>query len=267
MNFSFFLHCMLLPVLKLFLFSNVILGKSQNLIRQKLKLICDRQKRKEKTMKLRPFFSELLQSRAALLHANAPQPKPTCSPLLKPDFVAPAHANVPKTAAKNNLQRIKSLPPKAPTESRVKAPMPAPDPLPVSPPAQVAVTAPRSQVTIEPGEHVPSDQQSRSPSKLEVKQNVSEQPDKVPGSQISNSQTNQQSPCPSVKAAPQVPADQEGASPVSPTAPYTSTKAQSAQPVALPLIRSKTGRIILPSCLKPSKFLDQLKHQNLISSI
>ncbi|XP_030578026.1 MAX gene-associated protein isoform X2 [Archocentrus centrarchus] len=232
-------------------------GKPQNLIRHKLKSICERQKRKEKKMKSKPFFSELLQSRATLLQTAVPQPKATLSPLLPPDFVAPSHANVPITAAQNNLLKIisllKPLPPKAPTESCVKSPIPTPTsdrpPLPVSSPVQVA--APRSQVTIEPGEHVLSDEESQSPSKLEVKQKVSEQPDQVPGSQVPNSQTDEQSQCSPVKASPQVPAAQEGASPVSPTANHTSTKVHTPQAVALPLIRSKTGRIILPSCLKP----------------
>nr|XP_024660977.1 MAX gene-associated protein [Maylandia zebra] len=228
-------------------------GKSQNVIRHKLKEVCEKQKRKEKTVKWTPFFSHLLQSRAALLQASAPKSNPTPSSSVQPDVGAPSQANTATTPhnLKTMITLLQPLMRKAPTESCPKTPVSKLVPLLVSSPAQVANAAPRSQVKIEQGDHVASVQEKKSPSNLEVKQKVSGEPDQATGSHISSSQTDQQSQDPPGKASPQAPTAKEGASPVSPTANCTSTKVHTPKPLALPLIRSKTGRLILPSCLKP----------------
>ncbi|XP_025998169.1 MAX gene-associated protein isoform X2 [Astatotilapia calliptera] len=228
-------------------------GKSQNVIRHKLKEVCEKQKRKEKTVKWTPFFSHLLQSRAALLQASAPKSNPTPSSSVQPDVGAPSQANTATTPhnLKTMITLLQPLMRKAPTESCPKTPVSKLVPLLVSSPAQVANAAPQSQVKIEQGDHVASVQEKKSPSNLEVKQKVSGEPDQATGSHISSSQTDQQSQDPPGKASPQAPTAKEGASPVSPTANCTSTKVHTPKPLALPLIRSKTGRLILPSCLKP----------------
>ncbi|XP_005917749.1 MAX gene-associated protein isoform X2 [Haplochromis burtoni] len=228
-------------------------GKSQNVIRHKLKEVCEKQKRKEKTVKWTPFFSHLLQSRAALLQATAPKSNPTPSSSVQPDVGAPSQANTATTPhnLKTMITLLQPLMRKAPTESCPKTAVSKLVPLLVSSPAQVANAAPRSQVKIEQGDHVASVQEKKSPSNLEVKQKASGEPDQATGSHISSSQTDQQSQDPPGKASPQAPTAKEGASPVSPTANCTSTKVHTPKPLALPLIRSKTGRLILPSCLKP----------------
>lgn len=228
------------------------------MIRHKLKEVCEKQKRKEKTVKWTPFFSHLLQSRAALLQASAPKSNPTPSSSVQPDVGAPSHANTATTPhnLKTMITLLQPLMRKAPTESCPKTPVSKLVPLLVSSPAQVANAAPQSQVKIEQGDHVASVQEKKSPSNLEVKQKVSGEPDQATGSHISSSQTDQQSQDPPGKASPQAPTAKEGASPVSPTANCTSTKVHTPKPLALPLIRSKTGRLILPSCLKPSKHFD-----------
>ncbi|XP_070705705.1 uncharacterized protein magl [Pempheris klunzingeri] len=198
---------------------SLLSGKSSNLIKHKLKEICERQKIRERAMKWRPFFSHLLQSRAAILQATAPQPKRHSPPLLQPDFVmAPSQANTHTTS--NSTHQT-----------------PAPDsrsvPQTVSSPAQAEVTAPSPQASNLPGEPVASVQDGQQQPKFESQQ----------GS-VPTSQTECQPQAPTVAAPPQVSAAQDGASPVSSTRPP--------QPFALPLIRSKTGRIILPSSLKPT---------------
>ncbi|KAI3363786.1 hypothetical protein L3Q82_001394 [Scortum barcoo] len=189
---------------------SLLSGKSDSLIKHKLKQICDRQKLREKTVKSRPFFSHLLQSRAALLQTTThqseqQQQQPT--PLLQPDsYMAPSQTHPHMTPAQSSLQQT---------------------PAPQSPPQ--AVTAPSSQTENEPvagvnrGQHQP---------KFEG------QMERLPQS-------------PSVSDPLQVSAAQDGASPVTSTPTSNNPSASPTQPFTLPLIRSKTGRIILPSCLKP----------------
>ncbi len=170
---------------------------------------------KEKTMKWRPFFSHLLQSRAALLQAITPQSKqqqPTA--LLQPDFnTAPSQAN-PHMPAVCSVQQT-----------------PTPHSLPQ------AVTAPSPQAENQPvasvngGQHQPKFQ----------------------------GQTECPTQAPSAAATPQVSTFQDGASPVSSTSNSNNPSAPPPQPYTLPLIRSKTGRIILPSSLKPRKLRHPVK--------
>ncbi|KAL7389187.1 hypothetical protein ABVT39_028064 [Epinephelus coioides] len=174
-------------------------GKSELVIRHKLNEICDRQKMREKTMKWQPFFSNLLQSRAAFLQATMPQSKLQSTQLSQSDFnLASSQANaVTQAVQKKIMSLLQTNLQRTPAPSSVRTPMPPP----FSSPAQVEVTAPPLQ-----GGQPPT--------------NVSP----VEGQQ----------------AIPAAPAQSSVAAPVRPP-----------QPFALPLIRSKTGRIILPSSLKP----------------
>lgn len=200
------MYSMLLLSLKLWNFT--FLGKSDKLIKHKLKEICDRQKMREKTMKWRPFFSHLLQSRAALLQTTTPQSQQRTTPLLQPDFyVAPSQANPHTTAAQNGVHQTT---------------------MPHSLPQAVTASPPQAEnqpvASVNGGQHQPG----------------------------SEGQTECLPQAPSVAASLEVSAAQDGASPVS-TPNSNNPSAPSPQPFTLPLIRSKTGRIILPSSLKPSR--------------
>lgn len=178
---------------------------------------------REKTVKWRPFFSHLLRSRAAILQATTPQPKRYSTPLLQPDFyMAPYQADAHTTA--NGAQQTPHSEPQA-----------------ASSPAQAEVAAPSAQAECRPSEPVGPAQGA--------------QP-KVEGQEvnISNFQTECQPQVPSVAAT------LNGASPVFSTPNPKKVSVRPPQPFTLPLIRSKTGRIILPSSLKPSK----LRHHDLI---
>lgn len=187
----------------LFFFS----GKSDDEIRQRLKEVYDLQKMREKTMKWSPFFSHLLQSRAALLQDTSSQLNLKTMPLSQPDFFhAPSQTSPHTTAPQNGGDQT-----------------PSPDSLPPS----VFSLATSPQTQNRPGEPGVPAQLCRA-----------------------SFQTDPQ--VPSVTAALQTPTAQDG---VSPTASNSDNpSAQSTKHFTLPLIRSKTGRIILPSSLKPSKF-------------
>lgn len=173
---------------------------------------------REKTMKWSPFFSHLLQSRAALLQAPDPQSKLKTMPLLETDFfIAPYQASPHTTAAQNK-------------EEQTPTPTPHPLPLAVSSPAQAEVSAPSPQT-----------------------QNKPDEPGAPAQSSMANSQTECQPQGPSVTATSQTPAAQDGASPTSSAPNSSNPSVQPTKRFTLPLIRSKTGRIILPSSLKPSK--------------
>lgn len=179
------------------------LGKSELLVRRKLTQIYDMQKMREKTMKWSPFYSHLLQSRAALLQDTTPHSLPQRTPILQPSFcMAPSQVSPHTTAA------VKS------EDSTLK---PTAHPQPTA--AFSPVVAPPLQTTSKPV-------QPGAPAQL----------------RLSNSQT---------ECQPQVPSD--AASTTSPSPSTTNTSAHPPHPFALPLIRSKTGRIILPSSLRPSK--------------
>ncbi|XP_023285958.1 MAX gene-associated protein-like [Seriola lalandi dorsalis] len=181
---------------------SILSGKSENLIKNKLRDICQRQKMREKTMKWRPIFSHLLQSRAALLQAKNPQSMSKPMPLLQPDFL------MASSAAHNNVHQVMSL--LQPNVHRAQSSAQTPVPLPT---------------------HT---------SKFEDQQ-------EAPGAPAQDTQSQ----VPTVPASPQVTAAQDGTSPVSSTPNSQSPSAPPPQPFTLPLIRSKTGRLILPSSLKP----------------
>ncbi|XP_026174520.1 MAX gene-associated protein isoform X2 [Mastacembelus armatus] len=239
------MHCLYVKQL------SFLSGKSENLIKYKLREISERQKTREKTMKWRPFFSHLLQSRAALLQASASKPNLQPMPLLQPNFnMATFQPSPPTPAAQQNVHQMRPLLQfhlqKASSQSGVPQSMTVPHsvPQPVSSPAQVGVNTAPSLVENQPAEPAASGEVGLHQSKLEDQQKAPEV-----GAQITKS--NSQSPTPSVLATFQVPAVQDTASPASSTAIYQPPPAQPTPPFTLPLIRSKTGRLILPSSLKP----------------
>ncbi|XP_073348922.1 MAX gene-associated protein isoform X2 [Pagrus major] len=177
-------------------------GKSELLVRRKLTQIYDMQKMREKTMKWSPFYSHLLQSRAALLQDTTPHSDLQRTPMLQPSFcMAPSQASPHTTVAQKSV------------DSTLK-PTPHSQPTAVSSP----VIAPSLQAKSQPVD-------PRAPAQVRT----------------SNSHT---------ECQPQVPSD--AASPTCPSPSSKNTSAHLPQPFALPLIRSKTGRIILPSSLRPT---------------
>lgn len=201
------------------------------MIKQKLKEIHERQKMREKTKKWTPFFSHLLQSRAALLQGSNAQPKVKTMPLLEPDFfVAPYQAKPDANTAQ---------------EKADKPVVPTPQSLPVMmfTPVQAEVKAPSSQIQSKSGEPCTPAQVS-----------------------VVSSQTECQPQGPSDKTPSQAPAAQDESSP-KPSAPETKNPT-GAPPkhLTLPLIRSKTGRIILPSSLKPRKLRAPVSTRVTVSS-
>ncbi|XP_014899610.1 MAX gene-associated protein isoform X1 [Poecilia latipinna] len=221
---------------------SVLAGKPESLIESKLKEIFERQKQREKNMKWKPFFSQLLQSKAALLQATAPSSAPQPSSPPKPDPSPPGQAHLSE-AAKRNLQKLMSL--YHPSKKSEKAPeqsvnnifkQDVPTKVSIIVPRQFVKAAPKTEAQQkEPGA---SDQPA---SKSEENQKASENPDQnsVPTSVANDPQLQDKMAV-------------EGAS----TKPETSgakrtTIVVPSGPLALPLIRSKTGRLILPSSLKP----------------
>ncbi|XP_008303456.1 muscle M-line assembly protein unc-89-like, partial [Stegastes partitus] len=216
-------------------------GKPESLIKDKLMHICERQKRRERSMKLKPFFSQLLQSRAAFLQAN-----PSEAPLQpRPIFRPPPQANPPTPSVDHNVQQVLALlqpiRPK-PLLTLVNAPASPLQPRVALSPAQTEVRTPPSQVEPQPGEPVASAQVS--PTKVESKQEAKKGPDKVAKPQAEPETEPQAEP--QVTATPPVPAAKGASKPKS-----TKSQPQPPQPVPLPLFRTKNGRIILPSSLKP----------------
>lgn len=148
------------------------------------------EKLKEKTLKFTPFFSNLLQSRAALLQADNSQTKTDTMPLLPSNFLLRSSQNPSASVAAQDsaVQKPLSMQPSQP---------------------EVENTTPSEA------------QPAAAPSA------PTERQDKI-------SDSNQKM---SVKDA-------------------TSTQPSAIEPVkeiTFPLVRSKSGRIILPSSLKPSK--------------
>ncbi|XP_047430369.1 MAX gene-associated protein [Mugil cephalus] len=194
-------------------------GKSEELITLKLKEICDRDKRREKTMKWRPVFSQLLQSKAALLQAIAPEPKPQPPPQPQSNSLTPVQAKPPVTLSKNNVHSFLSLLQarlqKTAAQSRVNTPVPAPH---SQPQAASSEAAPSSSTV----QQVVSLHVSQRPSKLEGLKEAA-RGDVATGAQ-------------------------DGASP---STNCNNPEARPPIPLTIPIVRSKTGRIILPSSLKP----------------
>ncbi|XP_037837560.1 uncharacterized protein magl isoform X2 [Kryptolebias marmoratus] len=187
-------------------------GKSEILIQNKLKEIFERQKQRERDMSWKPVFSKLLQTKAALLQATAPRSHLQPPQQQQPD--PPTHAQQPK-AAQSNLQTLLTmLHPTKPSEHGL-------DLLPGQHVLIQARSLPGQTASVPP------------PPPLAENQEASGDP----------SQTN--SPAPSEQAP--VGATQNGPSPGLP-APNV-LPANLITP--LPVVRSKTGRLILPSSLKP----------------
>ncbi|XP_060947666.1 MAX gene-associated protein isoform X2 [Limanda limanda] len=196
---------------------SILSGKSENLIKHKLRDICNRHKMREKAKKWSPFFSQLLQSRAAFLQNAAS--KSQRMPLLHCDFITTQSEVQPhKTAAPTNAQPLLS-----PTQSIENLPKPVSTPLPhpqaASTPAKADLTALLSQ-----GE-------TR----------------KKPGALAKGTVPNLQSQVPAGKDIP----------PTTATPVTKSPKPKKAfngrlRSVPLPLIRSNTSRLILPSSMKPT---------------
>lgn len=192
------------------------LGKSEKAIKDKLTEIYNQQKLREKTMKWSPFFSNLLKSRAALLHPPDPDSnvKAPTMPLLEPDFFSTPYQATPTMAALENSvnQTCKPVPPSHPQAE--------------TSPVQAEVTKPSA-----PAENRPDESEAPAPLAM-VKSPQTECQPKGPSA------------CFSSEAS-------DGESTAAPRSDNSTT--QPKQHLTLPLIRSKTGRLILPSSLKPRK--------------
>lgn len=218
-------------------------GKSDRLLELELKNIFEKQRDIERAMNWKSSFSNLLHCKAAVGQATTRPPRLT-QPLLQPDVPpAPFQAKPHTTAAKNNVNSFRSLLERnegwALAQSTVNT---MPDLLPqaVTARAQKEVPSPPLREENQPGELVSSVQLNQPPSELEKHP---EAPGDPPDSQTDNQS----------EAQPfaGTPADSSSAAP----APRVLLPQP---PIALPLIRSKTGRIILPSSLKPRKFSNLL---------
>eukprot|EP00064_Thunnus_orientalis_P012560 superscaffoldBa00001941_g12595 len=234
---------------------SLLSGKSEGLIKKKLKEICERQKVRERTMKWKPYFSHLLQSRAALLQSTTHQSKLQPTPFSQPDFhTTPCQENLHTIPAQNNANPVMSqlqinLQSSTRAPPQTSMPMSHSPPQAVSSPAQAEVTAPPLQAENQPGEPVTSAQISQHHSKCE---SLQETP--ADSAQVTTPETQMecQSQAHSATVPPQPTSDQDGAPPISSTPKSNKNPVHLPQPLALPLIRSKTGRIILPSSLKPT---------------
>lgn len=201
---------------------------------------------REKKMKWRPYFSHLLQSRAALLQAITPEEQLESKPLLQPDFfIAPLQAGPHTTASLNNVQQI-MMPSQpnlygTPVQSSAhthKIPLHF-LPRAVSSPAQTELTAAPSEV---------ENQQSESVTLFQVDQCQSEfkEPD------VARAPAHLTTPSPQSQSPTLLGPVDAGSKKSSKSKSYKLSP-HPPKPFSLPLIRSKTGRIILPSSLKPSK--------------
>ncbi|XP_054872081.1 uncharacterized protein magl isoform X2 [Amphiprion ocellaris] len=250
---------------------STLTGKSESQIKDKLKRICERQKRREKSMKLKPFFSQLLQSRAAYLQANPPPLHLPTTPLILPNNMPSLQANQlqailtppnrpmssvdhtgpmssvdytrPMSSVDHNVQQMLAL--LQPIQPKPQArpflrPRPHFTPSAAPSPAQSEVKTPQK------GGPVASTQISQHRIPLESKQKGKKGPDKVTEPPTKPQAEPQSGPkAASVNATPLVPVAQHGSS-----APLgINSKVQLPQP--LPLFCTKDGRIILPSSLKP----------------
>lgn len=188
------------------------------MITQKMKEIHERHKMREKAKKWTPFFSQLLQSRAALLQGSNPQSKVRTTTLLEPDFFVPSYQARPDV----NAAQKKA--------DKTLVPTPQSLPVMVLSPVQAEVKAPSLQIQSKSGEPCTPAQVS-----------------------VVNSQTECQPQGPSDKIPSQAPAAQDESS-LKLLVPKTKNlTGEPPKHLTLPLIRSKTGRIILPSSLKPRK--------------
>lgn len=185
-------------------------------------------------MKWKPVFSHLLQSKAALIQATAPPSDLQPSVLPQGDLSPPDQANLPEMA-EQNLQKLLSLfqPLRRTDQSTENKSMQNAQSKVVSIiiPDQVGSAPQLEAQQREPGAL------DQAASKLEGTQKLSE----YPASPANSSQLLD-------KLALTVSNVKPGSS-----TPKKTTIVVPSSSVALPLIRSKTGRIILPSSLKPRK--------------
>ncbi|KAM4529041.1 uncharacterized protein mgab [Fundulus diaphanus] len=221
---------------------SALAGKPVDVIQSKLKEIFERQKQREKNMQWKPFFSHLLQSKAALLQATAspsdlkpsPPPPQDASPTGHPGF---------SEAAKSNLQTLMSLIHSSKSLGTTSDQSNEDKSMQGSQPKVVSVVVPGQGPTAPQGEVQQKEPGpvDHPPSKLDENQKVSKDPDQssTPTSLTKDSKVLD-------KLANTVAAATSGS-----TGTIKRTIVVPARPVALPLIRSKTGRIILPSSLKP----------------
>uniref|UniRef100_UPI0037E87DD1 uncharacterized protein n=1 Tax=Semicossyphus pulcher TaxID=241346 RepID=UPI0037E87DD1 len=209
---------------------SILSGKPDNLIKYKLNEIYNRQKIREKKMQWKPFFSQLLQSKAAILEATAPESQ--LQPPLQPDFSdfftdkSKLHPLV--AAALNSVH-------KKPT------PKPHYGPLAVFSEALLNFNARSPQAEKKPGDPEALDKGKNHQAKLEGQKETV----------VSTPQTASKPHVPSFTTTPQVTAAQSIAPHVSSTHKSKNPSEVPPKPLPLPLIRSKTGRIILPASLKP----------------
>ncbi|XP_065819878.1 MAX gene-associated protein [Labrus bergylta] len=207
-------------------------GKPDEQIKHKLKQVFEKQKIRETNSKWKPFFSNLLQSRAALLEATSPESK-LQPPMLSDLFTDKSRLHPLVAAALETVQ---------------KKPTPKPNfgPLAVFSEAMLNFNATPPQAKTQPGD--PKDPEDEQPHEKET---VGQQ---ETADNTLKPQTKLQQPIfvttPQVTkaATPQVTEGQAGAPPVSSS---SKKPGGTPKPVPLPLIRSKTGRIILPASLKP----------------
>ncbi|XP_042369632.1 mucin-5AC-like, partial [Plectropomus leopardus] len=303
---------------------SLLSGKSEILIKHKLKEICERQKIREKNMKWKPFFSNLLQSRAAHLQATNPQSKSTA--LLQHDFDSSQANAVTKAVQDKIMSLLQANLQRLPAKSSMQTPMPQAFPFPVqvkftSPllqarQPQTNVTLPQANVTPVEGRQersaapvqvfVPISQMQRTVSAPQTQTSVAaprtQSPVAAPQTQTSVAAPQTESPVAAPQTQSSVVAPQTEGTPTAsqtestptvsqtestPTASQTESTVTSSQtentvtvklavaaaqdgapptssmpnswkppvhppqPFSLPLIRSKTGRIILPSSLRP----------------
>lgn len=166
-------------------------GRSEKVIQDRLKEFYKEEKLKEKSMKWSPFFSNLLQSRAALLQADNSEAKKETMPLLPSDFLLRPSQHPSISVVAQNTAVLKPL--------------------------RMQLFQPEVKKTMPP----------------EVKSVAAPSPHNGRKDKISDSVAQM-----SVKAT---------------TSTQKPDVIQPVKEISFPLVRSKSGRIILPSSLKPSK--------------
>ncbi|XP_068433805.1 MAX gene-associated protein isoform X2 [Clinocottus analis] len=251
---------------------SLLSGKPGMLIKTKLNDICKKQKVREKKTEWTPFFSNLLESKAALLQSTIPKLKMLPKPLLDPVyFRSLSQPKPPTTAVQNKLMSLLqsnlkraltqtcTQPPKSLLlSSAARVEVPAPSPLSGQ---RVKEEAKREKMGSPAPVSVPTSQMQKC---------VAAAPAAAPAAKPAAPQVPAAQPhvhaatpaAPLVPAAtPQVPAATSAAPPAAPQVPAAPPQVPAAQDGAssseplqsfsLPLVRSKNGRIILPSSLKP----------------
>ncbi|XP_038141998.1 MAX gene-associated protein isoform X1 [Cyprinodon tularosa] len=201
---------------------SVLAGKPENLIQKKLKEIFERQKQRERNMKWKPFFSHLLQSKAALLQATASSPDSESSSPPQHDLSPEVQTNQSDTAKKtfqmllsmfHSSKKMEKTPEQLAGDKRLQ-----------SQPKVLQTGVQRKK----PGA-------SKHP------------PSQLDGNQKSSGNSGQSTGAASGTTDQQLlDTNNPGSSGV-----VKRTIVVPSRPFAVPLIRSKTGRLILPSSLKP----------------